>query len=405
MEVMTETKPGFKQTKLGWIPNQWKVKSLGEVAKLRRGRFSPRPRNDPRFYNGDIPFVQTGDVTNSGGLIRTYSQTLNEDGLKVSILFKKGTILMTIAANIGHVGILDFAMACPDSLIGIECSPNVFNEFLNFSLRYQQPRIDYLAPAGAQKNINIEFLSPFKVLIPPLPEQKAIAACLGSWDKALDTLSQLIAQKEQCKKGLMQQLLTGKKRLPGFSGEWREEKLGDYFKERKESGYTDLPLLSVGEIGVYPQSEGNKKDTSNADKSKYKRICLGDIGYNTMRMWQGRNALSQLEGIISPAYTVLTPKKNADSKHFSYLFKLPEVVHKFFRNSQGLVSDTLNCKYKDFAIVKVALPPTIDEQIAISKALDKADTEIVLLGKKLDQLKQQKKGLMQQLLTGKKRLV
>jgi type I restriction enzyme S subunit len=408
MEIMTETKPGYKQTKLGLIPEDW------EVSKLLNSL-------DYVDYRGKTPkkadkgiFLVTAKNIKEGYIDYTSSQEFIDESDFDSVMsrgrVKIGDVLITTEAPLGNVAQVDREnVALAQRVIKyrpkdtLKVTANYLKwYFLSFPF---QKELLLESTGSTVKGIKGSRLHKLPLIIPSLPEQKAIAACLGSWDKAIDTLSQLIAQREQRKKGLMQQLLTGKKRLPGFSGEWSEEKLGDYFKERKETGYTDLPLLSVGEIGVYPQSEGNKKDTSNEDKSKYKRICPGDIGYNTMRMWQGRNALSQLEGIISPAYTVLSPKKNASSKYFSYLFKLPEVVHKFFRNSQGLVSDTLNCKYKDFAIVKVTLPPTIDEQVAISKVLDKTDSEIVLLGRKLEQLKQQKKGLMQQLLTGKKRLI
>lgn len=248
-------------------------------------------------------------------------------------------------------------------------------------------------------------LGKMKIPLPPLPEQKAIAQVLSTADAAIHTTDKLIAQKELRKKWLMQQLLTGKKRLKGFEGEWREVHLGEMFTERNETKCFDLPLLSIGQNGVYPQDESVKKDTSNEDKSKYKRICPGDIGYNTMRMWQGRSALSELEGIVSPAYTVVTPKKNADSVFFSYLFKMPRMTNLFWRNSQGLVDDTLNCKFKDFSIVKVMLPQTKEEQTAIAKVLQAADKEISLLKAKANRLREQKKGLMQVLLTGKKRIV
>lgn len=247
-------------------------------------------------------------------------------------------------------------------------------------------------------------LSKVKIPLPPLPEQKAIAQVLSTADAAIHTTEKLIAQKELRKKWLMQQLLTGKKRLKGFGGEWREMHLGEMFTERNDTKYFDLPLLSIGQNGVYPQDESIKKDTSNEDKSKYKRICPGDIGYNTMRMWQGRSALSDLEGIVSPAYTVVSPKKNTDSLFFSYLFKMPKMTNLFWRNSQGLVDDTLNCKFKDFSIVKVFLPSTKEEQTAIAQVLQAADKEISLLKTKAEKLKEQKKGLMQQLLTGKVRL-
>ncbi len=138
--------PGFE--------GEWKKAKLKDVAKIERGRFSPRPRNNPIYYGGDIPFVQTSDVVNSNGRIAFYSQTLNEKGLKVSKQFPKGTILITIAANIGYTGVLQFDMACPDSLIGIGCREEVDKYFLNYYLSTQQKRMDYLAPEGAQKNIN-----------------------------------------------------------------------------------------------------------------------------------------------------------------------------------------------------------------------------------------------------------
>jgi type I restriction enzyme S subunit len=235
-------------------------------------------------------------------------------------------------------------------------------------------------------------------------EQRAIARVLGTWDEAISKTAQLLAAKQQRKKWLMQQLLTGKKRLAGFSEEWKEYALGEMFRERNEVRYDHLPLLSVGQNGIYPQADSTKKDTSNTDKSKYKRICPNDIGYNTMRMWQGRSALSDLEGIVSPAYTIITPKPNAKSSFFASLFKTPKLMNLFWRNSQGLVDDTLNCKFKDFSIIKIRLPEKA-EQVAIAEVLQAADAECALLRRKLEALKTQKRGLMQQLLTGKKRLV
>jgi type I restriction enzyme, S subunit len=115
--------------------------------------------------------------------------------------------------------------------------------------------------------------------------------------------------------------------------------------------------------------------------------------------------LSNIEGIVSPAYTIATPKKNADAVFFSYLFKLPEVVHRFYRHSQGLVDDTLNCKFPDFAAVRVMVPSNKIEQVAIGKVLVSADEEIKILVRRIEKLKEQRKGIMQLLLTGRKRLI
>ena len=236
--------------------------------------------------------------------------------------------------------------------------------------------------SGGQTGVDIDKLNSYSFPLPPLPEQKAIALILSLMDEAINKNNSLIVNKELQKKWLMQNLLTGKKRLKGFSSEWKEYHLGEMFSERNETKYFDLPLLSVGANGIYPQSDSIKKDTSNEDKTKYKRICPYDIGYNTMRMWQGRSALSSLEGIVSPAYTIVTPKKNADSLFFSYLFKTPKLMNLFWRNSQGLVDDTLNCKFKDFSIIKIHLPDKT-EQTAIAQVLQTADKEIQLLKVKI----------------------
>ena len=174
--------------------------------------------------------------------------------------------------------------------------------------------------------------------------------------------------------------------------------------ERNETNRGDLPLLSItGDKGVIYQSESDKRDISNEDKSKYKRICPNDIGYNTMRMWQGRSALSELEGIVSPAYTIVIPKDNVDVRFMAMLIQQPRVVYGFWTHSQGLVSDTLNCKYPDFCQVKVTIPSK-EEQAVIADCFVEIDKEIEIQKQKLSDLQEQKKGLMQVLLTGKRRI-
>lgn len=220
---------------------------------------------------------------------------------------------------------------------------------------------------------------------------------LSDWELTINHTEELIELLFLRKKGLSKSLLTGKVRLQGFSEQWKERKLEDFFEERNEVGYNNLQLLSVGKEGVYPQDTSIKKDTSNNDKSKYKRICSGDIGYNTMRMWQGRSALSSMEGIVSPAYTVVKPKPNVNAVYFSHLFKLNETIHKFYRNSQGMVSDTWMCKFKDFATVKVFAPVNIQEQISIANILELSDNEIMQYEAYLSNIKIQKTNLENQL--------
>lgn len=196
------------------------------------------------------------------------------------------------------------------------------------------------------------------------------------------------------------QYLTPKLRFPEFQTAlgWKQDILGNLFIERKEKGYPDLLLLSLTEQdGIIPQTETNRKNTSSLDKSKYLRVCYGDIAYNTMRMWEGRSAFVDMEGIVSPAYTICTPKNNVNSFFYSYYFKLPDMISKFHRYSQGLVQDTLNLKFDKFSQISIGIPPTFEEQQKIADCLSSLDELIELQEQKLAALKQHKKGLMQQL--------
>ena len=216
------------------LPEGWSEIALEDLANVERGKFSARPRNDPKFYNGTTPFVQTGDVSSSDTYLREYTQTLNDEGVKVSKIFPKGTILVTIAANIGDSAIAEFDVACPDSVVGIQCYQEKSNNiWLKFKIDTIKKNLDNEAGKNAQKNINLQLLKPLKILTPPLPEQEKIAAVLSTWDKAISTTDALLANSRQQKKALMQQLLTGKRRLPGFTGEWKKCLLGNLLREIK----------------------------------------------------------------------------------------------------------------------------------------------------------------------------
>ena len=197
-----------------------------------------------------------------------------------------------------------------------------------------------------------------------------------------------------------QERVIPKLRFPEFQMElgWRKDNLGNLFTERKEKGYPNLPLLSLTEQnGIIPQAETNRKNNSSLDKSKYLRVCYGDIAYNTMRMWEGRSAFVNMEGIVSPAYTICIPKNHINSFFYSYYFKLPNLISEFHRYSQGLVKDTLNLKFDKFAQISVGVPPKSEEQQKIADCLSSIDELIELQEQKLAALKQHKKGLMQQL--------
>jgi type I restriction enzyme, S subunit len=413
------TNTEFKESSFGKIPIEWEEilvedlvnnKVLAKPIDGNHGNIHPTASD---FVKEGIPFIMANNVQDGILDLINCSCIKKEQADKLQKGFSKpGDVLLTHKGTVGNSAIVgnietDYIMLSPQVTYYRIKNENILNKYYLkyfFESEIFQSILKVRSGGGTRAYIGITNQRQLPILLPNINEQKAMAHILDLLDKAINANNQLIAQKELRKKWLMQNLLTGKKRLKGFNADWKENHLGQFFTERNETKYIELPLLSVGANGIYPQSDSIKKDTSNEDKSKYRRICPGDIGYNTMRMWQGRSALSGLEGIVSPAYTIVTPKKNADSLFFSYLFKTPKLTNLFWRNSQGLVDDTLNCKFKDFAIVRVKLP-TINEQIAIAKLLLTIDKELQLLKIKTEQLREQKKGMMQVLLTGKKRLI
>lgn len=381
---------GYKESPLGIIPKEWEVKRLGECFDISAGKDLVKEN-----YSKEQTLLHRYPI---------YSNSLDNKGLygyTSDPRHKGNSITITGRGTLGHA---EFRNKDFDAIIRllvltpkIKISCWLITNYINYAspFIYESTGVPQLT-APQIKNINIP--------LPPYNEQIAIANVLQLWDTAIEKQSELIDKLKLRKRALMQQLLTGKNRLPGFSGEWKEIKLGDIFDERNETNRDDLPLLSItGDKGVIYQSESDKRDISNDDKSKYKRICPNDIGYNTMRMWQGRSALSNIEGIVSPAYTIVTPHKNVDARFMAMLILQPRIVYDFWTHSQGLVSDTLNCKYPDFCQVKVRIPSK-EGQTAIADMLYEFDKEIDLASDKLASLQSQKRGLMQQLLTGKKRI-
>ena len=199
---------------LGTIPADWEVVRLGDVATVERGKFAHRPRNEPRFYGGDIPFIQTGDVVKATGQILEHSQTLNELGLSISRLFPTGTIIITIAANIGETAIASYPVAFPDSLVGI--TPGAVDaSFLEYFLRTRKAYLNELAPESAQKNINLEDLRPLLTPLPSPNEQQAIAATLNGVGTAVDVAQGELQGLRLMKESTADALLMGRLRVRG----------------------------------------------------------------------------------------------------------------------------------------------------------------------------------------------
>lgn len=402
---MNQIKQGYKQTKVGIIPDDWDVVKLNEKASIQRGKFSPRPRNDPQYYNGDYPFVQTNDVVNSRGKITTYSQTLNEKGLKVSKLFPKGTILMTIAANIGFTGILNRDMTCPDSLVGIQCKKSLYNQFLNFYFIFNQKRIDYLAEEAAQKNINLSTLNSFNIPLPSVKEQEKIAEILTTCDETIIKQEELIEAKIKQKKALSQKLLSGEVRFGGFNDEWEDIRLGKYIKEisKKNKENIDLVLSVTNKHGFIAQKDYFDKEVASKNTSNYKIVKRGNFAYNPSRINVGSlGLLEEYEiGILSPMYVIFECLKGLNKEYLNYWLNTHNFTGNLYKFLSGSVRDSL--AFNDMKLMKIKLP-VLKEQEKIVEVLSLVDKEINLLKKELEELKLQKKALMQKLLTGEVRV-
>jgi len=382
----------------------WKRYSIQEVAETQSGGTPNRSRSE--YYNGTIPWLKTGELGSK--YVYDTEEKISELAIKetsAKLIPENSVIVAMYGATIGKLSINKKEMASNQACCAIIPKKELYYEFLYYTLEFRKNDLIKMGSGAAQPNISQEIIRNYVIHVPEFKEQQKIADILSTWDKAIELKEKLIEQKKEQKKGLMQRLLTGEVRLPGFKGEWKEVRLGEVLKERKETGHVHLELLAITALrGIVRRDEVDIKDNSSEDKSKYKRIMPLDIGYNTMRMWQGVSGVSKYEGIVSPAYTVLKPTDKVDSYFMGYLFKLPKVIDKFRRYSQGLVDDTLNLKYENFKVIKVKIPQDVNEQKAIAQILICVDKEIEFLEKELEALKQQKKGLMQLLLTGKVRV-
>jgi len=182
-------------------------------------------------------------------------------------------------------------------------------------------------------------------------------------------------------------------RFSGFCDNWEQHKLSNYFTERVERS-AEGELISVTiNSGVMRAADLGRHDNSSEDKSHYKRVEVGDIAYNSMRMWQGASGYSPYSGILSPAYTVAKPQEEVDSLFFAYMFKKPELIHQFEIKSQGLTKDTWNLKFPAFSEIEVAAP-AYDEQIKISEYLHTLDHLFTLHQQKYDKLVNLEKSLL-----------
>lgn len=199
---------------LGEIPKHWEVKKLKYLTRIFRGKFTHRPRNDESLYDGKYPFIQTGDVSKAGKYITSYKQTVNEKGFKVTKEFPKGTLVMTIAASVGEVSILDFTACFPDSLVGFYPVDNNIVDFLYYQFSALRNELFKESTENTQLNLNIDRVGNIFCAKPPVEEQKLIIKNIENIafeiDKSISQAEQEIALIKEYQKSLISDAVTGK---------------------------------------------------------------------------------------------------------------------------------------------------------------------------------------------------
>jgi type I restriction enzyme, S subunit len=199
---------------LGDIPQHWEVRRVKQATRILRGKFSHRPRNDASLYDGRYPFIQTGVVAQASKFITSHSQTLNEKGLAVSKLFPSGTLVMTIAANIGEVAVLTFDACFPDSIVGFVPSASADRDYLYMVFLCMKPELLREAPVNTQGNLNVERIGAMGMPFPPLCEQTEIAkraeAETVAFDAGIGRLEREIELLREYRIRLVADVVTGK---------------------------------------------------------------------------------------------------------------------------------------------------------------------------------------------------
>ena len=242
------------------------------------------------------------------------------------------------------------------------------------------------------RSIDIDGMKTIDIPYTSLDEQHAIGDYLEQFDTLITLHQRKLDHVKDLKKSMLQKMfpkngqLYPEVRFPEFTDAWEQRKLGDVFTERTERANGDEELLSVTiGNGVIRQVDSDKRNIASEDKSNYKIVHKGDVPYNSMRMWQGAVGNSEYDGIVSPAYTVLVPSKEANGKFFMELFKKESTLKIFQRWSQGLTSDTWNLKYPVLSTIEISIP-RIEEQKRIAECFQQVDHLITLHQRKQERI-------------------
>ena len=388
---------GYKKTKEGIIPESWDVKPVEECIEEYK-----KLSNDIRMYtvysssrNGLIPQSDYYDKkeaveTNKGynivpkGYI-TYRHMSDDDIFHFNVNTTGASILVSNEYPV-------FTTNCKSNTYFLVSALNESKRFLAFCKMQKK--------GGTRTRLYLSNLKQYHLPLPPLPKQNAIAEILSTQDRIIELKEQLLAEKKRQKKYLMQQLLTGKRRLKGFKGEWKKIRAREMFNNISDKNHSgDLEVLSsTQDKGIMPRNmldidiKYDKQSIKN-----YKKVEMGDFVIS-LRSFQGGIEFSQYTGIVSPAYTVIRNHKPISNEYYKYYFKSNFYINRLQTAVYG-IRDGKQISFDDFGIIELLYPP-LPEQTAIAEILSTADREIELIGQSIEAEKRKKKSLMQLLLTG-----
>ena len=418
-----QLKTGYKQTEVGVIPEEWEVKAIGDLGSIVRGG-SPRPAGDSRYFNGTfIPWVTVAALTNIPDNQLSVTETvgcLTEEGAKHSRTLDENTIIIANSgATLGVAKILGLTCCAND---GIAAIINQIYGDKGFVCHYINTKTKYLrdvvATGNGQPNLNTTLLKRMLIPFPPAREQRAIAAALSDVDALLAKLDQLIAKKRDLKLATMQHLLTGKTRLPGFKGEWTSINISRDVLLKARIGWQALTTKEYLDNGTYYLVTGidfiggrvNWSTCHFVDEWRYKQdrniqLRNGDV-LLTKDGTIGK--VGYVENLHDPATlnSGIFVIRSLGSTFFP-LFLFYVLSSKIFNDFLSKINagSTITHLYQKDFITFDFLAPEINEQTAIAAVLSDMDAEIAALEARRDKTRDIKQGMMQELLTGRIRLI
>ena len=408
--------PGYKQTEVGLIPEEWKQKRLCELGRVVRGG-SPRPAGDPRYFDGQfIPWLTVAALTNIPEHQLRVTDTagfLTEEGAKHSRTLQRGTLIIANSgATLGIAKVLNVTCCANDGIAAIVKQTAGDKEFVCYYINSRTKHLrEVVATGNGQPNLNTTLIREMPIPFPPPAEQRAIAGVLSDVDALIGGLDQLIAKKRDLKQATVQQLLTGQTRLPGFHGKWEVKRLGDVAAlNRLNVTPASLPTqmfvhfsLPAFDVGKVPVTEPGSAIGSNKFRVPQGAVLVSKLNPRIPRIWAPDDI--PLEAIASTEFLVLTPREGTSRRFLFVLCSSPLFCEQMELAATGTTGSHQRISPGGALSLKVPVPVDVEEQTAIAEVLSDMDAELEALEQRRDKTRALKQGMMQELLTGRTRLV